>query len=192
MELIVALTITGMAVSAGYAALAQVTDRQGDLERASNEVHESASVRSTLVDWLDGARIDPVRQGPSFRGLDSRRDGLPDDALTFLTGAPTPLDVARTSITLRIARDSAGAAQGLTALLRDWDGIATRQLMLVPGATSLDIRFLSGIIGEPGWLPSWITATLLPAAVEIQLGAAIGDSLAPMLRVPILVPIVTR
>ena len=192
MELIVALSVTGMAVSAGYAALALVSDRQAELERASSEVQESASVRATLIDWLDGARIDPVRVGASFRGLDSRKDGLPDDALTFLTGAATPLDVARTSVTLRIARDSAGLALGLAATLRDWDGNATRQIMLVPGARSLDIRFLSGIASEPGWLPSWITASLLPAAVELQLGAEIGDPLAPMLRAPILVPIVTR
>lgn len=192
MELVVALAITGMAVSAGYAAIGGLVDRRAALLQETELVDRTSLTRSMLIEWLDGSRLDPVRPGPSFRGLDRTRDGAPDDFVTFLTGADTPLGVARTSVTLAIGRDSGGAATGLIADLSDWDGRGRQQIVLDQGVESLELRYLSGIPEERVWLTSWISATLLPAAVELRLGRLAGDSLPPLLAAPILVPVATR
>lgn len=189
MELVVALTVAGAAVTAGYAALAGLVDRGEALERVSAELRDGATTRAVLIDWLGGARLDPVRGGASFRGLDGNRDGVADDALTFLTGAATPLGVSRTLVTLRIARDSAGQSLRLVADLQDWDGTERRTVDLASGVAGLDMRFRSGLVTEAAWSPSWISTSVLPAGVELRLEVAAADALPRLLRLPILVPI---
>jgi prepilin-type N-terminal cleavage/methylation domain-containing protein len=192
MELVVALAVTGMAVSVGYAAIGGMVDRREALLQEARVLSEASVTRSAIIEWLDAARLDLVRVGPSFRGLDLARDGAPDDVLTFLTGAPTPLGTARTSITLRIGRDSAGKALGLMAEFRDWDGRGAHTINLSADIETLELRFLSGIPGDNDWLTSWISASVLPAAVELRLGQGAGDSLPPLLKAPIIVPMGVR
>jgi hypothetical protein len=133
--------------------------------------------------------------GASFRGVDGESDGVDgesagaNDALTFLTAAPTPLGVARTLVTLRIARDSTGRAEGVVAELRDWDGTAIQTVILSGQVVALDLRYHSTLIASPTLATSWISASVLPAAVELRLGARTGVELTPLLRLRILVPI---
>lgn len=192
LELVVALAVSGMAMGAGYAALAGAIDRRDALLEETRALERRMVARTMLEEWIDGARLDPLRMTPSFRGLDLERAGVPDDAFTFLTGARTPLGVARTAVTLRIERDSSGSSRGLVAELLDWDGGRSQRVMLVPGAEALEVRYLSGLSGEEPWLGSWISASMLPAAVELTLGRAPGDTVASLLDLPILVPVRAR
>jgi hypothetical protein len=41
-------------------------------------------------------------------------------------------------------------------------------------------------LGDRGWLPSWVSSTIIPSGVEIRLA---GDSLPPLLRLPLMVAI---
>lgn len=188
LELVVAMSIGGLAVSAGYAALAGLVDRRDALRQASIEVTAAAASRQTIIDWLGAARLDPLRVGASFRGTNGVRGEWSDDELTFLTGATTPLNVSRTLVTLRIARDS-GTAVGLVADLRDWDGVRQKTIVLSANATGMDVSFKSALIANGLWSQSWITATVLPLGVEIRLEPSTADALPSLLRFPILVPL---
>lgn len=189
LELVVALAIAGLAVSAGYSVVALLTDRGGELATASRESSRVAGVRSEIVDWLGEAIVDDARLTPSFSGLDRLRGSVPDDELTFITTARTPLDVSRTQVRLFIARDSAGSVIGLTATLRDWDGSSTIRIPLDSTVGTMDLRFRTSNFEEHGGLDSWISPSALPQSVRIVFGGDGERELPRLLRLPILVPL---
>jgi type II secretory pathway pseudopilin PulG len=188
LELLVGLTVTGLALTAGFGALGMVGDRRARLEASMNAVAHAATLRADIVAWLGDARLVAEEGGPNFRGLDGSRGRLPDDDLTFLTTAPTALGTGETIVRLYVDRDSATAERGLTAAFAEWRGLGHSRLELDTSVVGLDVRYLSGVLGRRAWLPSWISSTLLPAGVELRLIPAPQDSLAPLLRLPILVP----
>jgi len=185
LELVVALTITGAAMAAGYGAFATLVDQRHRIAAATDEVARAAAVRRMLTDWLSGARVGPGNDGPEFRGLDGVAGTEPDDELTFVTDARTPLGDAPTIVRLFIDRDPATPERGLTADLAEWRGTATLRMELEPSAAGLDARYLSAMLGGDRWLPSWISRSLLPRGVEIRLSTALGDSLPALLALPV-------
>jgi len=188
LELIVGLTVTGLALTAGFGALGMLGERRERLEAAMNTVARAATLRAAIVAWLGDARLVAEEGGPSFRGLDGAKERTPDDEVTFLTTAPTPLGTGETIVRLYVDRDTATAERGLTAVFAEWRGLALTRVELDTSVTGLDIQYLSGVLGRRAWLPSWISSTVLPAGVELRLIAARADTLAPLLRLPILVP----
>jgi len=188
LELIVGLTVTGLALTAGFGALGMVGDRRARLEASMNAVARAATLRADIAAWLGDARLVADEGGPNFRGLDGARGRMPDDDLTFLTTAPTPLGTGETIVRLYVDRDSTTRERGLTAAFAEWRGLGLARLELDTSVAGLDVRYLSGVLGRRAWLPSWISSTLLPAGVELRLIAAPTDSLEPLLRMPILVP----
>jgi hypothetical protein len=202
LELVVGLTVVGLALSAGYAGLASILDHRERVDAAATEELRAASVRRTLAEWLGGARLLVGEAGPTFQGLDGSRrvniaertgrsEELPDDELTFLTQAPTPLEGGDVIVRLYVDRDSMTPERGFSAELSTWRGSTGRRVELVPEATGLDLRYFSRVAGERGWLPSWVSSTLLPAGIELTLSAGSADSLPPLLRLPIVVPLET-
>ena len=188
LELIVGLTVTGLALTAGFGALGTVGDRRARLEASMNAVARAATLRADIAAWLGDARLVADEGGPNFRGLDGSRNRIPDDDLTFLTTAPTPLGTGETIVRLYVDRDSTTAERGLTAVFGEWRGLGLARLELDTSVAGLDVRYLSGVLGRRAWLPSWISSTLLPAGVELRLIPGPADTLAPLLRLPILVP----
>jgi prepilin-type N-terminal cleavage/methylation domain-containing protein len=186
-ELLVALTITGLVLGAGYAAFAAIADRKQIIEESTDEAVRAASVRATLTDWLAGARLDIQSSQEVFRGLDGVSDELPDDQLTFLTAARTPLGERETVVGLFIDRDEATPERGLVAELSDRRRSAVRRLELLPAASSLDLHYLSGMLGNRRWLPSWISSSVMPVGIQATVGAAPPDTLPPLFRLPIVV-----
>ena len=189
LELIVGLTVTGVAVSAGMAAVAALADRRRQIEEAGAETARGATQRAEIVAWLSGARLTGEEGGPHFNGLDGLDDHTPSDEVSFLTTAPTPLGTGETIVRLYIDRDTTTRERGLVAAFKEWPGERSARLQLDSTITGMDIRYLSGLLGPRAWLPSWISSTLLPAAAEIRLIAKPGRSLAPLLQMPILVPL---
>lgn len=189
LELIVGITVTGMAVTAGMAAVAALADRRLQIETAAAETSRAAAQRAEIIAWLAGARLMADEGGPQFNGLDGMFNHLPSDEVTLLTTSPTPLGAGDIIVHLYIDRDSATREQGLVARFAKWPGGRTARLELDSSVAGMDIRYLSGVLGPRAWLPSWISSTLVPAAAEIRLIAATGDSLPPLLRLPILVPL---
>ena len=138
---------------------------------------------------MSGATLLADEGGPQFRGLDGVRQDAPDDQLTFLTTSPTPLGTGNVIVRLYVDRDDATPERGLTAAFAEWRGTATTRIELDPRVQGLDIRYLSSFQFRSGWLPSWISSTLLPSGVELLLVAAPGDTLPPLLRLPMVVPL---
>jgi prepilin-type N-terminal cleavage/methylation domain-containing protein len=188
LELVVALTVTAMALAGGYAAFGTIADRREQVERSTDDVVRAAAVRRMLVAWLSGAHLTVDQTGPSFQGLDGVHDHAPDDALTFLTTAATPLGARETVVHLYVARDSAGPERGLVADLTEWPGTGSKRVLLSSAVHGLDIAYISGVLGARQRLPSWISTSVLPAGLVLTLSAAPGDSLPPLLRLPIVLP----
>lgn len=186
-ELLVALTVTGLVLGAGYAAFSAIADRKQVIEESTEDAVRAASVRATLADWLAGARLDIQSDQEIFRGLDGVSDDQPDDQLTFLTAASTPIGERETVVRLLIDRDDATPERGLVAELSDRRRITLRRLELLPGVSSLDLHYLSGMLGDRRWLPSWISSSVMPVGIQATVGAAPPDTLPPLFRLPIVV-----
>jgi prepilin-type N-terminal cleavage/methylation domain-containing protein len=186
-ELLVALVITGMALSGGYGALSWMTETRRRVEETTSATWHAAAVRRTIDAWLAGATLAVTPDVAEFRGIDGARRGADDDAITFRTNASTPLGTAETVVTLQIDRDDATPERGLVALLSQPHGPAQARIELEPRAAALDARYLSGVSGSARWTTSWISSSVLPRGIELTLRAERGDSLPALLALPFVV-----
>lgn len=189
MELLVGLVITGLVLALGYGALQAAVDHRARVAEATSEVEETVRVRRALTSWLGGARLSLELVGPDYRGVDDLHGAWDDDELRFLTEAPTFLGTSTTVVRLFVDRDDATPERGLVAELTEWRGTRSQRIELVSGAKGLNIRYLSSISEEQIWNDSWVSTTVLPAAVELRLAWAAADSAPPLLRLPVLVPL---
>jgi prepilin-type N-terminal cleavage/methylation domain-containing protein len=187
-ELLVALTITGLVMAAGYAALSTLIDHRARVMSATDAVATGAEKRRMLIDWLRGARLD-VQGDANFEGLPGDAEDRPDDALTFVTNTPTPVSLDQTIVRLYIDRDNKTPEFGLTAALSDRRGGAARRIEIDRHVTGLEIRYLSGMFGKRAWLESWVSATVLPSAVRVVASSEQPDSMPSLLRPAIVVPL---
>ncbi len=189
-EALIALIVTGIVLTLGYRAFASVIDHRRRADDATESVVRAAAIRESLRSWLAGARLVAQEGGPAFRGIDGTYGDMPDDAVTFLTGTRTPLGDVPAIMSLTIDRDDDTPESGLVAEFVEWRGTATARVQIEPLVVGLEIRYLSGVRGDPRWLPSWISSSVLPAGIELRLIAKPGDSLPPLLERPLLVPLV--
>jgi type II secretory pathway pseudopilin PulG len=191
LELIVGLTVTGVTVSAGYAAFTSIVDHRSRTQEQVEAIGRAAEARRTLAGWLENARLQIDRDGPQFRGLDGVYQGLPDDELSFLTTASDPLGAGETVVRLFIDRDTLTPERGFTAELSRPRANEVERVEIEPAVGGLDFRYSTNALGQTEWLPSWISSTVLPLGVELRLAAQPGDSLHPLLRLPLVLPIGT-
>lgn len=187
-ELLVALTITGLMMGSGYGALSVMVDHRARVMAATDAVASAAAKRRMLTGWLRGARL-TIEGDATFEGLHGVDEDRPDDALTFVTNAPTPLGSNETIVHVYIDRDDKTPERGLTVSLADRKGGVTRRIEVDPHATGLDIRYLSGLFGKRAWLESWVSTTVLPSAVTLTASSEQPDSLPALLRPAIVVPL---
>jgi prepilin-type N-terminal cleavage/methylation domain-containing protein len=187
-ELLVALTITGLMMGSGYGALSVMVDHRARVMAATDAVASAAAKRRMLTGWLRGARL-TIEGDATFEGLHGVDEDRPDDALTFVTNAPTPLGSTETVVHVYIDRDDKTPERGLTVALADRKGGVTRRIEVDPHATGLDIRYLSGLFGKRAWLESWVSTTVLPSAVRLTASSEQPDSLPALLRPAIVVPL---
>jgi hypothetical protein len=172
----------------GYGALSVMVDHRTRVMTATDAVTSTAAKRRMLEGWLRGARL-TIEGDATFEGLHGVEEDRPDDALTFVTNAPTPIGSNETLVRVYIDRDEKTPETGLTVALSDRKGGATRRLEVDARATGLDIRYLSGLFGKRAWLASWVSTTVLPSAVRLTASAEPADSLPSLLRPAIVVPL---
>ena len=189
-ELIVALTITGLAVGSGYSAYATLADRRMLADHQADIIARTAAIRSTLASWIAGARLTVEEDDIVFRSVGGVRrslDGsLPDNDLTFFTSGRTPVGNRGTIVHLFVSHDST-SEHGLIAELREWSGERYARIQIDSTVAGLEIALLSTVVGTRSWLPSWVSSTILPAGARVTLLPHPGDSLPPLLRLPITV-----
>jgi prepilin-type N-terminal cleavage/methylation domain-containing protein len=191
-ELIVALTITGLALGSGYSAYATLADRRITADQRADAVVHAAAIRSALASWLAGARLTLEEDDIVFRSVGGTRRSnageMPDNDLTFLTSAGTSVGNHGTIIHLFVEHDST-AERGLIAELSEWRGHQHVRIQLDYTTDGLGVSLLSSVLGTQSWVTSWVSSTILPAGVRVTLSAKPGDSLPTLLRVPITVSI---
>ena len=189
-EVLVAMTVAALALSAAFAALAFVGDRAKEAEATVVTALEGATTRELLVDWLTGARLRAANNAGSFQGVDAEeRAGVADDELMFPTTARTPLHVRNTVVRLFIDREDDTPERGLVAELTERIQDEPRRVELVPDAIGLDVHYLPDEAAAFAWSPDWLGRNQLPRAVELVLQVAAGDTLPALLGYPLRIPL---
>lgn len=221
MEVLVALVVSSIALAAGFATLSFVDERARAAEIATVEALEGAAARMLLIEWLASARLSSpsralptenssrlrlgadgrirLNEAPSarprtFTGLNAEDNGLETDEIYFPTTARTPLHVPNTLVHLYVDLDDATPERGLVAALTEGQLDEPRRVELVPQVVDMELRYLPDVEGgvdAVDWESGWVGRNALPKAVELVLTAAPGDSLPPLLRYPIRVPLGT-
>jgi hypothetical protein len=186
-ELVVALTVAGLALAAGYQAFATVSELGDRAIESSDAALRTSAMRQALGSWIQGARLTVEPGGTPFRGLDGNHEGAPDDRLTILTTASTPLGARETVFQLYVDRNEETPEGGLVAEFSEWRGSGTLRLEVDRRIAGIEARYLTTVLGQREWRPSWISSTVLPAAVELRLVSTEGESLPGLLDHPILV-----
>jgi prepilin-type N-terminal cleavage/methylation domain-containing protein len=189
-EVMVALAVGGIVVSAGMAALATVQDRSEHALIATTGAIEAAATRATVVDWLSGAFYSVREQGIRFEGLDADEFGWEWDEVVFPSRARTPLRTAVTTIRLFLDTDPETPERGLVAELTGLVGSEPLRMELIPGATGISVRYLPYGDGPVEWSVSWVNQSQLPRAVELTLMDDPEYPLPPLLKMPIRVAMV--
>jgi len=189
MEVLVGLTVAALALTAGFATLGFMSDTDAPVDVASALALRGATSRNLLTEWLGEARYRVGRRGMTFQGLDDEVYGAETDEIIFPTTASTPLGVGTTVVRLFIDLDNSTPERGLVAELTELPADDPRVVELVPEAGSLTLRYLLPIQGTVGeWVDGWIS-NRLPQAIQLVLGPNRFDTLPPLLRYPLLVPL---
>jgi prepilin-type N-terminal cleavage/methylation domain-containing protein len=188
MEVLIGLTVAALALTAGFATLGFISDSDEPVDVASALALRGATTRNLLTEWLGEARFQAGRQGGvTFQGLDDEVYGTETDEIIFPTTASTPLGVGTTVV--RLFNDT--PEKGLVAELTELPTDVPRLVELIPEAGSLQLRYLLPIQGTLGeWVDGWIS-NRLPHAIGLVLGPSPYDTLPPLLRYPLLVPLET-
>jgi prepilin-type N-terminal cleavage/methylation domain-containing protein len=183
-ELLVGLAVASIALVAGFSALGMVHERGLAAENVNREALSGATQRALLTDWLSSARYQTA--GVRFEGLDAEAGALPADEVIFPTTARTPLNELTTTVRLFVDTDDQTPDVGLMAELASANLAAAPRLMsIAPSVVSMEIKYLPEADGTADWVDGWIGRESLPRGMEIRLTAAAGDSLPPLLRLPI-------
>ncbi len=191
MEVLIGLTVAGLALTAGFATLGFISDTDKPVDVASALALRGATTRNLLTEWLGEAKLQVGRRGVSFQGLDDEVYGTETDEIIFPTTASTVLGVGTTVVRLFIDQDDGTPEEGLVAELTELVTDEPRLVELVPEAGSLQLRYLLPIEGTTGeWVDGWISSRL-PHAIELVLGPTRSDTLPPLLRYRLLVPLET-
>ena len=176
LEVIVALTVAGAALAAGAAVLGFLTDQQA--RTGAQAITSASAVRSTMRLWTSEARLS-TESDVEFRGVPEGRSAVTrliaphddhDSELTFITVTPTDVSPSGTQVHFHIQKTADSThARGLVAELTPWRRLGAPVIVsLAPNAVGFHARYLPSLFGRPVWQDSWISTSVLPAAVEIR------------------------
>lgn len=193
LELMIALPIVAIVASIGSATLGLLGREQRYRRDSSEKIERPLAVRRAIVAWLEGAHggngAPTSATAAGFQVIDKTRGGRDADMVIFTTTAPTPLGTGETTIALYVDADSRTPEVGLTADLTSWAGGPSARLQLDSTVVALNARCLTNLLGGRRWVPSWLSPSMLPRAVELQLRGARKDALTPALQMPIVVAV---
>jgi prepilin-type N-terminal cleavage/methylation domain-containing protein len=200
LEVTVALVIAGAALASGAAVLGFLADQHA--RPATAPIVSASVVRATLRHWTSEARLategDAELRGRRGSVTPGARE-TPSDELTFVTNSATDVSESGTIVHLYIAPPGDPARRGLVADLTPWRRAgAPVSRVLVPDAVGFQVRYLSSLFGQRGWLDSWVSTSVLPAALELRVlfdsASTPAEDRAPhaLLGAPMLVPLAAR
>ncbi|MEP6999045.1 MAG: prepilin-type N-terminal cleavage/methylation domain-containing protein [bacterium] len=174
LEVIVALTIAGIALAAGASVLGFLTDQQ--TRAIADSVARSASVRESLRQWIADAELGTAGD-VRFVGARIVEPGRGSySSLDFITNAPTPVAAggdAHTRVRLMLTGDSK-----IVAVLSALPAGETIELPIADSVSAFDVRYRGSISREARWLDSWTSSSVLPAVAEVRIHAKADGLLA--------------
>ncbi len=193
LELVVSMTVGGMALAAGGATFALLTDRR---ERALHEAaveSRALAARESISEWVAGAQPATAGLAAGMRGLHGvRRVGtaeLADDEIGFLTTAATPRSDDASFVRLFVAPATANASSALVAEVTDPRGGDTVRVTVADRVAGLEVRYFTRAFGRAEWRDTWTSTSLLPGVVQLRLRAVAGDTFRGGLQWAITVPL---
>lgn len=197
LELVIALTVGALAVTAGVGALAMLADRRSALLADADHETRGLAARRQMERWLAEVRLPLGAPVAEFRGVQgtvrTTEGDVGDDDLTFTTSAPALPSGDFASIHLHVMRDAdrrseSGRLVADVTPLRGTERAAPMRIVLAERVRGFSARYFTSAFGREEWLPSWASGTLLPGAVQLTVVGDVADSLPAALRVPITVP----
>jgi len=204
MELIVALTVTGLMAAVGTTAFGSIIDSRRIVRESTTATERSAALRESLRQWLLPASMQ-LQQGrvpggrttttvrastssPTMRtqnGADGVTAAVTDgDELVFTTTAPNPANAPNARMRLFIDTDEATPETGLTLEYQVNLQMPLQRRQLDSTVQAMTIEYLDRTTGR--WYPASEAATIRPKGMKITLQAAEGDSIPPLTGLPML------
>lgn len=164
LEATVALTLTGLALAAGYAGVSTLADARRVGGEANAEVVRAANVRASLVGWLRSTVLLLEARGEAD-------GGHPRHEMLFVTADAGELRPGPHRVRLRVDLDPATPGRGLVADLVPLasSGGRAETLELAPRATGLEILYRVNRDGHRRWTPRWEEGDGPPEAVRVRL-----------------------
>jgi prepilin-type N-terminal cleavage/methylation domain-containing protein len=173
LELVIAITLTGVVALLVYGAARTAVDTQWRLEERQLAVRSDVAWQALLVDALRNVRS-PLDHDQPTLVIESENDvlGLPRYRLSFITAGGTPPLNGDTDWLVTV--DAGGGGLKMLAAPFGMDAPA-RAIVGKPGVTSLEVRAHSGAVGG-GWVEGWRNARALPAALELRFWSDSGPA----------------
>lgn len=198
-ELMVALTVSGVVVTAAYQGLATLTDARTRVDESREPVAHAAGARDLLTTWLRNA----AQPEGSSAFAEVERPGISDsEMVTFVVSDGGPLYPGPRRIRLWIDSNPVTPRNGLQAEVSPRRGelAAPDTLELEENAGTMTVRYWGSVDGADRWVRTWKPDDRLPRVVEVRLepvgvtrvgpgGTARFTALQPLLRLPLVVPI---
>ncbi len=205
LELVIALVITGLMAAVGYAAFGGIIDHHRRIEEASITTERASALRETIHGWLEAGTV-TVQQGGMPQGL--ARGGrslqtvsasgtaavqsvspavVTGDVLSFTTQADNPANAPNAIMKLFVDDDPTTPEVGLTVEYQASQQSPLLRRELEPSIDSLVIEYLDSRTSR--WYPAKDVATISPKAVRLHLHAYQGATFAPLLSMPMQLPV---
>ena len=206
MELIVALTITGLMAAVGTTAFSFIIDSRRAVHDSTSDDERAAALRETLRQWLLPATVQIQRGGlpttgssrstaatttsatsastrtPNGAGAVSAAASKGDE-VTFLTTAPNPTDAPNARMRLFVDADEATPEKGLTLEYQVTTQSPLQRRQLDSTITSITVEYLDKATSR--WYAASEAATITPRAMRITLGGDTSRPMSPLLQLPL-------
>jgi len=179
-ELLVAITITGVLLSAAYTAYGAIADINKRTSREYRALQKQTAIRRTIEDWLMSAKSDSAGHG--FEIVEDGHDGNGNDQIHFDVTRADPFFTRAARIALYIDHDPATPETGLVASLRDRANGMSQTVEIAPEADALELTMLPVSGSHDTWIrPSALGVFEKARAVQLTIA---GRRLPELLMIP--------
>ena len=177
LELLVALTLTGVVALLVYGVAAVALDTEERLEAQQLASRSERAWHAVVEDALRNVRANSDYPRATL-ALEQHFDamGRPQDRLEFITAGWTPPLTGDSDWSVRI--ESAGGHLVLTATPIGLN-TPTPRVVEWPAATGLDVAAFGGL-QQPTWVETWADRRILPLALELTYWTDAGSPGAPV------------
>lgn len=207
MELIVALTITGLMAAVGSIAFGTVIDSKRVVKESTSDTERASALRESLRLWLlpatvmiqrgspprigtaatagrAGAGVNPTATTRTPNGAQAvSAAASTGDEITFTTTAPNPANSPNARMRLFIDGDEATPEHGLTLEYQVSQQTPLQRRQLDSTVTSMKVEYLDQRTNR--WFAASDPSATTPKALRLTLLPSEDSPLSPLLQVPL-------